>query len=252
MVGNHCLTQTKTFSGISKCSSLPQPASIRYRHAGGTAYARTVGGMVHLLSDASVSEEPWSILAELRQLEKVHSPSYASDRRQLLQPALGWYCAVETLGYQVGSVGQSCNLAVHLENTKQTLLMLTWLSRSISRSFLLLVFYFWYIYPVNHNHFYSCRWEKLWEQKQPSRASDFAQAFPKSCSYPTVRAKMQMKGMGQALTGSWRREGPKILLSQAGIHWHASQTNRSMHLSAHLCFFSNMKGHILSLIVRWD
>lgn len=58
MIANHCLTQTKTFSGISKCCSLLQPASFRYRHAGGTAYARTVGDMVHLLSDASVSEEP--------------------------------------------------------------------------------------------------------------------------------------------------------------------------------------------------
>lgn len=58
IIANHCLTQTKTFSGISKCCSLPQPAAFRYRHAGGTAYARIVGGMVHLLSDASVSEEP--------------------------------------------------------------------------------------------------------------------------------------------------------------------------------------------------
>lgn len=71
-----------------------------------------------------------------------------------------------------------------------------------------------------HNHLCSCREEKLWEQNQPSRASAFCPDVPKSCSYPTVSAKMQMKGAGQVLTGSWRREGPEVLLSQAGIHWH--------------------------------
>lgn len=51
----------------------------------------------------------------------------------------------------------------------------------------------------------------------------FAQTFPKSCSYPTFRAEMQMKEAGQVLTGSWRREGPEVLLSQAGIPWPTSK-----------------------------
>lgn len=54
MIGKHRLRQTKTFSGISKCSSLPQSAFFRYRCAGGTSCAVTVGNTVYLLSGASV------------------------------------------------------------------------------------------------------------------------------------------------------------------------------------------------------
>lgn len=80
----------------------------------------------------------------------------------------------------------------------------------------------------------------------------FTQTFPKSYSYPTVRAEMQMKGLGQVLTGSWRREGPEVLSAKQEFTDTRQSANRSMHPRTRLGFFSDMKGYILSSLVRWD
>lgn len=101
---------------------------------------------------------------------------------------------------------------------------------------------FFCIYPVNH--FYSCRWG--------SGVSDSAQAFPEPCSYPTVRAKMQMKSAWQALTGSWKGEEEKYFLTKQEFTSTSHSTNGSMHPSTHLGLFSNTKDHVLSLSVRLE
>lgn len=83
-------------------------------------------------------------------------------------------------------------------------------------------------------------------------AFDSAQAFPEPCSHPTVRTKMQMKGVWQALTGSWRGEGRKVLLNQQEFTSTNHSTDGNMYPSTHLGLFSNMKNHILSLSIRLE
>lgn len=63
---------------------------------------------------------------------------------------------------------------------------------------------------------------------------------------------MQMKGVWQALTGSWRGEGRKVLLNQQEFTSTNHGTDGNMYPSTHLGLFSNMKNHILSLSIRLE
>lgn len=61
---------------------------------------------------------------------------------------------------------------------------------------------------------------------------------------------MQMKEPGQVLTGFWIREGPEVLLGKQEFTGTHQSINSSVHPSTGLGFFSDMKGHVLSFLVR--
>lgn len=149
------------------------------------------------------------------------------------------------------TVGQSCNLAVHLDSTNQALLGLTCLPRSVYHEGLFCYSSVFSVF-VHLTTITSVAAGKrsFGNKSSPPGLLPFAQTLPRSCSHPTVRAEVQMKAVGQVLTGFWIREGPEVLLGKQEFTGTHQSTRSSMHPSTGLGFFSDMKGNVLSAPLR--
>lgn len=148
-------------------------------------------------------------------------------------------------------MGQSCNLAVHLESTNQALLRLTCLPRSMYHEglFCLSSIFSIFIHLTTITSVAAGK-RSFGNKSSPLGLLPFAQTLSRSCSYPTVRAEMQMKEVGQVLTGFWIREGPEVLLGKQEFTGTHQSTDSRVHPSSGLGFFSDMKGNVLSALLR--